>query len=79
MGEAPGVERYFREFETSMKALGGRPHWGKEFRSSPAELTANYPGFQRFSALARELDPRGVFRNPFVARLLDDAEDHDPT
>ncbi len=71
MAEAPGVERYFELFQAAMKTLDGRPHWGKEFHTSTAELAAAYPDFERFRTLARQLDPDGVFQNRFVARLFE--------
>mgnify|MGYP002634816429 FL=1 len=72
MGDAAGVERYFSEFETAMKALGGRPHWGKSFRVTTDELRAIYPDFQRFRDLVETWDPQRIFRNRFVARLFED-------
>jgi alditol oxidase len=45
--------------------LGARPHWGKLF-AGPA---AGYPRRPDFLALAARLDPAGVFRSPFIARL----------
>ena len=55
-----------------MKTLGGRPHWGKTFRITPAQLAAIYPDFQRFRDLVTRLDPYQVFRNRFIERLFQD-------
>ena len=38
MARAAGIERYFSAFEREMLALGGRPHWGKQFGASAAQI-----------------------------------------
>ena len=70
MARAPGIERYFDGFQASMKDLGGRPHWGKEFKTTPAELATMYPRFDDFRAKVRELDPNQVLRSRFIDRLM---------
>lgn len=70
MAEAPGIDQYFADFEAAMKALGGRPHWGKEFSATPEQLRGMYPQAEAFVAAARELDPDGVFRNRFLDRVM---------
>jgi xylitol oxidase len=78
MARAPGIEAYFDGFAEAMKELGGRPHWGKEFRVTPSELASMYPRFEQFRAAVREMDPQKVFRSRFVDRLFaDDADDAD--
>lgn len=47
-----------------------RPHWGKVSAASPSRLHQAYPRLAAFAALARELDPAGRFRNPFLERVL---------
>ena len=66
---APG---YFAGFEELIRDYDGRPHWGKTFHRSPAELRALYPGYDAFAALRRRCDPAGVFRNRFVDRVFPD-------
>lgn len=70
MAKAPGIEPYFSGFEAAMKPLGGRPHWGKEFSVDADELARMYPRTSDFVDLARQLDPRGCFVNPFLARCF---------
>ena len=70
MAEAPGLDRYFGEFEAAMRELDGRPHWGKEFHASPAQLRAAYPRLDEFAAVADELDPDRVLRGRFLERVL---------
>jgi xylitol oxidase len=58
------------EIESRLLQLGARPHWGKVFVSEVDQLAPLYPRFDDFRALAAKYDPRGVFRNDFLARKL---------
>jgi L-gulonolactone oxidase len=65
------LDAFFRGFESRMRALGGRPHWGKEFEGiGPEQVRQMWPQAAEFSARAREFDPQGVFVNAFVERVL---------
>ena len=71
MAESPHRERYFRGFEDRMRALGGRPHWGKEFTGlNHHEISALWPQAREFARSAREYDPQGIFTNDFLQRVL---------
>jgi len=59
--------RFFRDFEFRMRALGGRPHWGKLFFKNP---TRSYPELERFVRIQNQLDPHGKFINPFMMHVL---------
>lgn len=61
---------YFTDFEALMADYGGRPHWGKSFDRTAAELRALYPRYGEFDSVRRGCDPRGVFRNSFVDRVF---------
>jgi FAD-linked oxidoreductase len=63
-------ETYFRAVEAIMREYGGRPHWGKRHYRSAADLAALYPDFDRFLAVRDALDPRRVFSNDYVDRVL---------
>jgi L-gulonolactone oxidase len=63
-------ERWFGVCEDVLGAAGGRPHWGKMHRLGVAELGERYPRFADFVALRDELDPTGVFANPYLDRVL---------
>ena len=56
--------------EERLLPLGARPHWGKRFRADADALAPLYPRFDDFRALATAHDPRGVFRNAFLAAKL---------
>lgn len=70
MAQSAGIEDYFRGFETRMLALGGRPHWGKEFSADAAALRGVFPRYDDFAAVRARLDPSGVFANDFVRRVF---------
>jgi xylitol oxidase len=56
------------------EAIAPRPHWGKLFTVPPTLLAARYPQWDSFRALLREHDPKGVFRNDFLARFFGSTE-----
>lgn len=62
---------YFTAVEEVMRSHGGRPHWGKMHTMDAADLRERYPRFDDFVALRDRLDPRRVFRNPYLERVLD--------
>jgi L-gulonolactone oxidase len=63
-------ETYFRGVEAIMREYGGRPHWGKRHYRSAADLAPLYPDWDRFLAVRDRLDPRRVFANDYVDRVL---------
>lgn len=46
---------------------GGRPHWGKEHTLTPDRVLARQPALADFIDVRRELDPHGVFLNPYLS------------
>src|SRR5207249_2124238 len=70
MYESASLGAYFREFEAAMLELDGRPHWGKEFTVGGDELCRRLPGYARFDAIRRRLDPQGTFVNAYVQRVF---------
>jgi FAD-linked oxidoreductase len=61
---------YFAAVEEIMGHHGGRPHWGKEHGLDAAALRDRYPRFDDFLAVRERLDPRRVFANPYLDRVL---------
>ncbi|MET7680695.1 D-arabinono-1,4-lactone oxidase [Streptomyces sp. NPDC005423] len=59
-----------RRVEEALDPLGARPHWGKVFTTPAPVLRERYPRLGDFAALARSLDPEGVFTNVFVRDVL---------
>jgi xylitol oxidase len=62
----PDVEALLPLLEEQLAPFGARPHWGKLFHSTA--LADHYPRMADFRALARDLDPDGKFRTPFIRR-----------
>lgn len=63
-------EPYFREVEAIMNAHDGRPHWGKLHFQSAATLRPRYPLWDSFIAVRDRLDPKHVFGNAYLERVL---------
>ncbi|ALJ19850.1 D-arabinono-1,4-lactone oxidase [Microbacterium sp. No. 7] len=61
---------YFAAVEEAMRALGGRPHWGKMHTMDADGLRRVYPRFDDFVALRDRLDPGRAFANPYLTRVL---------
>jgi xylitol oxidase len=56
--------------EERLADLGARPHWGKVYSDAFPGLLSRYPRGAEFVALADKLDPRRVFRNAYLDRIL---------
>lgn len=61
---------YFLAFASIAGAVGGRPHWGKLHDLDASTLRERYPRFDDFLRVAADTDPRGVFRNGYLDRVL---------
>jgi L-gulonolactone oxidase len=63
-------EPYFRAVEQEMRALDGRPHWGKMHWRTRDDLAPAYPRFEEFLAVRDRCDPERVFANPYLETVL---------
>jgi len=61
---------YFGAIEPIFRKYHGRPHWGKLNSLGAVELRRLYPRWYDFVAVRREMDPEGVFLNPYLASLF---------
>jgi len=61
---------YHADLLAFARVYGARPHWGKRFDHTAAQLAPLYPQWPRFQALRAELDPFGVFRSGWHDRVL---------
>ena len=68
--DQPGVEAVLPQIEERLAPLGARPHWGKLFTMSAAQVQSRYEKLTRFRALLERYDGRGKFRNAFVERYI---------
>jgi xylitol oxidase len=56
--------------EDALVPYGARPHWGKIFTMTAAQIAAAYPRLADFRALVGRMDPDGVFGNDYLARTV---------
>jgi FAD/FMN-containing dehydrogenase len=61
---------YFEAVERIMVTFGGRPHWGKMHTRDSAYFREAYPRFGDFTALRDRLDPKRMFANTYLDRVL---------
>jgi L-gulonolactone oxidase len=72
------VHRYYREpfaeyflaVQEILLGYGGRPHWGKLHTLDAEELGRRYPRFDDVRSVRAAVDPGGLFRNPYLDRVL---------
>jgi xylitol oxidase len=64
--EWDAVQALLPAIEEQLRPFAPRPHWGKLFTMTPAELATRYARLKEFQALLEEYDPSGKFRNEFV-------------
>ena len=63
-------ERYFQAMEKIFRKYGGRPHYGKMNYFGKKDFEAAYPGWGEFMGIRQEMDPGGVFLNPYLRSIL---------
>lgn len=77
-GASLSIHQYYKQdyqplfdvVEPILRRYAGRPHWGKIHSLGRKELTEMYPGFERFQAVRRELDPQGRMLNHHLKTLF---------
>ncbi len=62
----PAVRKLLPVIEKELAPFKARPHWGKLFTMSPAELKSIYKKLPDFIQLSKKYDPDGKFRNEFL-------------
>ncbi len=60
------VSKVLPIIERELAPYNPRPHWGKLFTLSPAQLQSRYVRLSEFITLAKKFDPQGKFRNEFL-------------
>jgi FAD-linked oxidoreductase len=63
-------DRYFAAFESIVREVGGRPHWGKLHTLGAARLAKLYPRFGDFVELRDRMDPQRRFANAYTDRVF---------
>jgi xylitol oxidase len=60
------VSKVLPLIERELAAFRPRPHWGKLFTVSPAQLQSSYEKMPDFVKLSQQYDPQAKFRNQFL-------------
>lgn len=63
-------KKYFALLEPIFIKYGGRPHWGKLHTLSAKEQVNNYPMFDAFLKVRKDMDPAGKFTNAHIDAVL---------
>jgi len=63
----PAVRKLLPVIEKELAPFKARPHWGKLFTTSPAELKSIYQKLPDFIQLSKKYDAQGKFRNEFLS------------
>ncbi len=63
-------EYYARNLERICKEYQARPHWGKVHFMSNHELAQVFPKWSDFLKYRNQMDPKGMFLNPFLESLF---------
>lgn len=61
---------FFQDIEEIFLEHHGRPHWAKKHSLTAERLRPLYPQWGRFISVRRDLDPEGLFLNPYLRSLL---------
>ena len=62
----PAVSKLMPVIERELAPFQPRPHWGKLFTFSEAQLRSGYEKLPEFIELCRKFDPKDKFRNEFL-------------
>jgi xylitol oxidase len=66
----PAVRKLLPVIEKELVPFRARPHWGKLFTTSSAELKDIYKKMPEFVELCRKYDPQGKFRNEYLKKNI---------
>src|SRR3984957_8133740 len=64
------VSKLLPIIEKELAPFNARPHWGKLFTTSPAELRRIYKKMPDFIELSGRYDPQGKFRNEYLSKNI---------
>ena len=66
----PAVSKLLPVIEKELAPFHARPHWGKLFTTSPAELKGIYRKMPEFIELSKKYDPQGKLRNEYLNKNI---------
>jgi len=61
---------YFKALEQIFLKYDGRPHWAKLHTLTAKQIATKYPQFETFNQHRLEQDPKGVFMNDYLKKIL---------
>ena len=64
------LQKLLPVIEEKLAPFNVRPHWGKMFTLSPADLESRYDRIGDFRELLAEYDPNGKFRNEYIQQNI---------
>ena len=68
--QTDNVMKHLPVIEAELGKFGVRPHWGKLFTRTASQLKSVYPRYNDFVQLAKQYDPSGKFKNPFLDNVM---------
>jgi L-gulonolactone oxidase len=68
--DGAAFEPFFDVLDVVAARYDGRPHWGRPHGLNAGTLRGRYPRFDDARAVRDRVDPRRVFRNPHLDRVL---------
>ncbi len=70
--EAPDrpYEAFFKDAEAIFRTFDGRPHWGKLHNLRAPDFEQLYTQWARFQSVREQLDPSGLFLNPYLRTIF---------
>ena len=66
----PAVRKLLPKIEKELSSYGVKPHWGKLFTIPAKTLASRYKKMEEFKTFIGEYDPKGKFRNDFLAKNI---------
>ena len=63
-------KKYFAAIEPIFWKYQGRPHWGKIHTLNAKQQRANYPMFDEFLNVRQAMDPKNIFTNNHINKVL---------
>ena len=68
--DEPAVYAVLPLIEAELLPMGARPHWGKCFTATAADIALLYPRLDDFRELRRRVDPQDTFGNGWLDRVI---------
>ncbi|XP_035667342.1 L-gulonolactone oxidase-like [Branchiostoma floridae] len=69
-GKDAPKDAWWDMYESVMHKVGGKPHWAKAHKVTPDQFQKLYPMFSKFCTVRKQLDPQGMFLNPYLERHI---------